>query len=132
MIDGLLSGDITIVKATGSLTLIHIIEGISLHGDIVINDAEEVFHAHGDIHIGPSSADPGNMPAVTFDGSILIKKEDGGSGGGDLIGDITVVGCHDTTDDLDICICGTNNGKVTITQTNCANQVTYSCVSGCP
>lgn len=132
VIDGLLSGEVSIGEGAAALTLIHALEGIGSGGSLVVNDAEGDFDADGRIHFGPSASNPGNMPAVTFDGSVMIKKEDGGSDGGDLNGEIKVVGCHDTSDDLDICICGTNNGTITIVQTNCTNQVSYDCVSGCP
>lgn len=131
-IDGLLTGEISVGLGTTPLTLIHIIEGIGSAGDIVINDTEGDYDANGVIHIGESPVDPDDMPDVTFDGSILIKKESGGGGGGDLNGDIRVAGCHATADDLNICICGTINGQVSIKPTNCSNQVSYSCVSGCP
>lgn len=127
LVDGLLSREIAVGQGTHAQSLIRITEGIGTGAALVINSTQIDAHANGDIHIGPSTG----IPNITFDGRILIRAESGGPGGGNLNGTITVVGCHATSADLDICICGKNNGTVTITQTGCANQVIWKCVSGC-
>ncbi len=71
------------------------------------------------------------LPDVIFDGCIRVMDEDGSGDDGDLDGDIIVVGCHSTLADLNICIDGATNGNVTITQTDCANQVIADCGT-CP
>jgi len=131
MIDGLCDGAIAIGRETESLSLIRMTEGLGVNGSITVNDSGGDFDAGGTIHVGATKT----VPPIVFDGSILIKKESGGPGGGDLNGKIIVRGCHATDDDLDICICGTNNGTVTLIQTGCPplpTLVGWSCVSGCP
>ena len=125
LIDGLCDGSITIDKQTVALSQIHITEGLD-DGTITINYDGGDFDANGTIYIGEPTGPLGN---VTFDGSILIQNGEGPHGchGGDLNGDITVRGCHATSDDLDICICGSDNGRVTIIQTLCVPQVDWSC-----
>jgi len=96
---------------------------------ITFNNSAGAFAANGNIRVGPVSTTP-PLGSVTFDGAIKIK--DGSGSGGDLTGTIQVVGCHATSADLDICICGNNSGWVEIIQSGCTNQVDWSCVSGCP
>ncbi|MFQ5463722.1 MAG: hypothetical protein ACE5E5_13985, partial [Phycisphaerae bacterium] len=123
--------DITIFEATESLSLIRITEGIDADCAIVINDDEGNFDAGGDIVIGVGGIP---LPAVTFDGSILVM-DDGAGGSGDLLGDIDVTGCHPPNHDfLDICIEGNELGSVNIQQGSCSDPVCgYQCGGGaCP
>ncbi|MCH7845164.1 MAG: hypothetical protein IH850_04970 [Acidobacteria bacterium] len=85
------------------------------------------FNADGDIRVGPTSG----MPNIVFDGCIHIY--DAALGGGALNGKIIVRGCHATAADLDICIDGPDNNNVIIQQTDCPNQVDWSCPDpACP
>lgn len=132
LIDGLCNGAIKIGQETESLSIIRAIGGLGSSGAIRINDSRGDFDARGNMHFGSTSSIlPTPPPSVTFDGSIKILRNSGNTDGGDLIGGITVIGCHATTDPLDICICGTNSGRVSITQTSCSNQASWSCVTGC-
>jgi hypothetical protein len=110
------------------LSLVRVEEGLGSNGSIVVNNSRGDYDANGAIYIGKPGVLP--LPDVTFDGRIKILDSTT-SGGGDLNSTITVRGCHATNDDLDICICGNNNGSVTIQQGTCSS-VTWSCVSGCP
>ncbi len=127
LVDGSLDGPVTVGEGSGVVSLIRV-DDLGSNGSIIINNDEGNFDASGDIHIGPTNW--GSWPSVIFDGCILVK--DGSSGGGDLDGDITVVGCHATTDDLNICIDGSINGSITIDQTGCGNTVVASCIGSCP
>jgi hypothetical protein len=60
---------------------------------------------------------------VDFDGCLHI--------GGDFSGDLTVRGCHKTSDPLNICIDGASSGRVSLQQAGCREQVGVEC-SGCP
>lgn len=132
LITGVCNGAITIGEETESLSLIRAVGGLGSSGAIRINDSRGDFDARGNIHFGTTaSIVPTPPPSVTFDGSIKILRNSGNTDGGDLIGGITVIGCHATNAALDICIGGTNSGRVSITQTSCTNQVSWSCVSGC-
>ena len=97
---------------------------------MTVNDTRGDHDVDGLIKVG---LDP--VPAsVTFDGLIRVKDNPFGPGG-DLWGSIIVVGCHGSTDDLDICIDGLtigNEDNVKILQKHCPNQVDWSCVSGAP
>lgn len=130
LIDGVLDGELTFGQETQGATLIRALGGIGSAGSITINDSRGNFNANGMIHIGSTSEET-PLDDVTFDGSIMIKDTTGGADG-DLNGTIKVVGCHASSADLDICICGTNNGTITIVQTDCTNQVGHDCVTGCP
>lgn len=133
LIDGLLYNAITIDKGTNANSLIQIIDGLHEFGSITINSSEGHHSAGGDIFIG----DPDTycltceLVTVYFDGNICVKDHDPSGEDGDLNGDITVVGCHVTDDDLEICIDGAINGNITIEQTDCTEQVANSC-TGCP
>jgi hypothetical protein len=130
LINGVLDGELMIGQETQGATLIRALGGIGSAGSITINDSRGNFNANGMIHIGSTSEET-PLDDVTFDGAIMIKDTTGGAGG-DLNGTIKVVGCHATDDDLDICICGDENGTVTIVQTDCTPyQVGRTC-SGCP
>ncbi len=132
LIDGLCNGGITIGRETASLSLIRATQGLGSSGAIRINDSRGDYDARGVIQLGTTaSIIPTPPPNVSFDGSIKILRNAGNTDGGDLIGGITVIGCHATSADLDICICGTNSGRVSIDQAQCTNQVSWSCVSGC-
>jgi len=137
LVDGICMGshtgsDITIFEATESLSLIRITEGIEGSCAIVINDDEGDFDAGGDIVIGVGGIP---LPAVTFDGSILVM--DNGTDHGDLLGDIDVIGCHPENHGfLDICIEGdlAQLGAISIVQGSCSDPVCgYQCGGGaCP
>ena len=116
-------GDIT-VGGMESNSLIYVYDGIEDDADILVA-LSQGDTCEGDIIIGNDSPPTG----VVYDGSIKISD---GISDGDMSGDITINGCHATDDDLDLCICGTMTGTVTINQTSYAEQVDYSCVSGCP
>ncbi len=132
LIDGLCNGAIQIARETESLSLIRATDGLGSGGSVRINDSRGDYDARGVIHLSTTaSIIPTPPPNVTFDGSIKVLRNTGNTDGGDLIGGITVIGCHASSADLDICICGTNSGHVEITQTQCSNQVAWSCVSGC-
>ncbi len=131
LVDELAWGPISVGEDTVALSLIHVVEGIASTGSITINNSAGAFDADGDIRVGTTNVTP-PLDSVTFDGSILIKKQNGGTGGGDLTGTIRVVGCHATGDDLDIGICGGDGcGNIEIVQTNCTNQVEADCVTEC-
>jgi hypothetical protein len=124
LVDGLCDGSITVDGETETLSLIHLLEGIDDNGEIIINKDEGAYHANGTIHVGPTSWS--TLPSIIFDGSIAVNDNGSGSGG-DLKGDINVVGCHATADALDICIDGDGEENITITQLGCANQVVATC-----
>ena len=129
-VDGECNGDIIISERTADLSLIRL-RDFGSSGNVVVNDSEGDFDAEGDIYVGSVAvlSEP-PPPDVIYDGSILLKKESGTSNGGGLLGRIKVVGRHATTDDLDICECGTSPSiNVTIIQDECTNQVDWSCVS---
>jgi hypothetical protein len=131
LIDGLCDGPITIGQETVALSQIKMTDGLGQDGSITINDGLGNYDAEGTIYIGAAGLP---LPSVTYDGSITILAPSEGHGG-DLDGSITVVGCHETEADLDLCICGNNNGTLTITQGGCENQVDWSspldaCCSG--
>jgi len=122
LIDGLCDGDVNVGGGTSSATLIHLLGGIGSDGVLEFND-DSASSSDGPILVGTGkSTTP--LPDITYDGTIRFLEDNSG--------DITIRGCHDTTDDLDLCFCGSNSGTVTIDQTGCTNQVSYSCVSGCP
>ncbi len=128
----LMNGTLTIATSTVKYSLIHMEGGFDDEGVITINGSEGNYDAVGNIHVGPISylcGEPCEMPPVTYDGCLQVL--DNGAGGyGDLRGDVTVVGCHRSNDDLGITIQGNDVfGSITIIQTDCANQVTWS---SCP
>ncbi|MHC4065773.1 MAG: translocation/assembly module TamB domain-containing protein [Planctomycetota bacterium] len=127
LIDGLVDGPVTIEEETVALSQIRMTDGLGTDGSITINDSTGDYDANGTIYIGAPSIP---LPDVSYDGWINIKGPAEGSGG-DLEGTITVVGCHETDDDLDICICGDTNGTRTITQGGCTNQVDWADSSAC-
>ncbi len=130
LIGGLTTGDVLVQRGTATFTLIHLEDGLDTAGNVVINQSRGNYNAAGSIYVGEigSSTPP---PSVVFDGSIMLKDNTGHTAGGNLTGLITVRGCHNTGD-LDICICGTNSGTVSLLQSGCTNTVGWSCVSGCP
>ncbi len=133
LIDGLCDAGIVVNKGTNATSLIRMTLGLDDHGLIVINDSETSDkNADGDIFIG-DPAPPQDPGFVVFDGCIRVKENPNPpGGGGDLNGDIDVVGCHATSADLNICIDGNVNGSITIEQTDCDPQVTHSCDDNCP
>ena len=119
------------LKRTASGSLISLPGGLGPNGIVTVNDTQGGFNASGTIHIGRDVQN--GQEIVTFDGSIRIMKKLLGPGGGLLLGVIKVVGCHATSADLDICICGDNLGTVEIVQDGCDPQVGWSCISNvCP
>jgi hypothetical protein len=126
---GACDGAITIDEETGWNSLIACFGGLEDDGNIIINNGQwDGKDANGTIHVGQAvMTDP--LLDVTFDGCILIRE--GPTSGGDLGGTIKVVGCHADTEDLDICIEGTENGTIDIVQDDCPNQVTDDCEGGC-
>ncbi|MCH7526511.1 MAG: hypothetical protein IID39_03655 [Planctomycetes bacterium] len=133
LIDGFIKGAVTIGKETMTNSLIRTNKGLDPDngsGDITVNNSRGNWDANGTIHVGGGISEQ-TPDDIVFDGTILIKDDINGNGG-DLSGLIKIVGCHADTNDLDICICGDNNGTVQIVQTGCTNQVDWSCVSGCP
>lgn len=123
LVSGICDGDIDIGEQTDDLTLIHLLGGLGSGGSLEINASEGNFDANGNIHVGPTGF---VIPDITFDGCIHIYDELGTGDGGNLIGTLTVQGCHD--DDLDICIDGLDTlPNVIIKQTGCPNQVGWSC-----
>ncbi len=131
LVGGLMDGDITVKWDTALLTLIRLTGGFGSNGNLIINDLRSNFNANGTIHVGSTeTATP--LDDVAFDGTILIKDSTSGNYG-NLEGTIRVVGCHLSNADLDICICGDNNGTIDIVQTGCARQIDWSCTSrSCP
>ncbi|RJP33474.1 MAG: hypothetical protein C4547_12290 [Phycisphaerales bacterium] len=130
LIDGTCAGDILIDEDTNATSLIQIIGGLMQYGSIVINqDENDAFDANGDIFIGnPLTCQNCELDIVYYDGVINILN--GTSSGGDLNGDITVVGCHVTNDPLQLCVCGSETGSKTIVQTDCDPQVPgFTCSS---
>ncbi len=130
-VDGLCTRSISVGENTEDLSLIHVKGGIGGDGSITINNGAGNFNADGDILVGITS----QMTNITFDGSILIKKQSGSANGGDLNGLIRIVGCHANDDPLDICLCGGDGGSnISIIQTGCgATQAEgWSCIGGCP
>jgi hypothetical protein len=125
LIAGLVDGAIRIDDKTESGTLIDLDAGIDDNGSVTINDDRGNFDADGQILIGTSKDSP-----VTFDGYLAVYDSTGGTHG-DLNNHLVISGCHDTADDLDICICG--SGSATLDQAgSCTYTVTDSCISGCP
>jgi hypothetical protein len=127
-VDSLCDGLITIDEETVAGSLIHCADGLADDGIITVNYDGGEYDANGDIHIGHCnySGQP-PLPAVTFDGYILIQKAVRTEKGGWLEGSLWMYGCHATDDDLDICLCGGGDENVTITQANCRYQVDWDC-----
>ncbi|RJP33463.1 MAG: hypothetical protein C4547_12235 [Phycisphaerales bacterium] len=122
LIDGECDGDILIAKGTDATSLIRITVGLTDDGLIVINNSEGNHNAAGGIYVGVTTICwECELPIVKYDGVIDILN--GPSGGGDLDGYVTVVGCHLTDDPLELCVCGSVNGTTSITQTDCDPQV---------
>lgn len=122
LIDGTCEADITVTQGTNATSLIQIIERLDTDADIVINNGGGDNDANGDIFIGDPdeyclTCEPG---PVYFGGGILVND-------GNLDGDITVVGCHATQADLEICVDGAINGSIIIFQPDCQYEVGYSC-----
>lgn len=97
-------------------------------GRVYVNDSQGPNDADGFVYVGPLNSTA--ILPVVFDGCIRVRKSPT-AGHGDLNGAILVRGCHATPDDLDICIDGAVNGGVTLLQTGCLNQVTWSCLGAC-
>ena len=124
VVTGTIAGIVSIDEQTDDKTLSQAVAGLT--GKILVNDSEGNFDAGGSITIGPI-VPPSPLNNVTFDGCIHIFDDSGGLTGGSLDGDVTVVGCHATDADLNICADGGDNGNIRIKQTGCANQVDWSC-----
>jgi hypothetical protein len=111
---------VTIGGGTLGNSLIHMLDGLGSGGQLKITAAILPPDDDGDILIGSPI---GTEAPVTFDGCIDIT--------GDRNSDITVRGCHATSDELDICISGTMSGEINIEQSGCENQVEPNCLGGC-
>lgn len=128
VVEGPCHGQVSVFGQADKLSTIQLLSGLYTDGNVTINAAMSNGNENGTIHVGPALFAPGTP--VTFDGSVRIRGGD--HGGGDLNGLIEVVGCHATSDRLDICVCGAINGSVKIKQDGCPNQVGWTCQSGCP
>lgn len=126
LVDGLGTGDVSIGTETEALSLIRMTEGLGSTGSVTVNAGGGSYDANGLMHFGSTGGFP--LGPVTFDGIVLVD--------GDLNGDIVVMGCHSPADILDICVCGSVNGRVKIVDTFCNPQVPppgYACAPGnCP
>ena len=124
LVSGESSGDIKVGKNTGSLTLIHVVNGLATGATIEINTTEGAFDAEGDILIGH----PTEITAISFDGCLRIHDQLISGNNGDLIGSLDVNGCHGDGEVLVICIDGDDNGNVTLDQTGCTPaNATWGC-----
>lgn len=127
LVDGTTTGSLFVGDELQAGTLVstrHLGPG----GRIAVNTSLGNYNANGRILVGPL-AQPFNVP-VKFDGCIRVYDDAAGNGG-DLNGTIFVIGCHATTDPLEICIDGAVNGQVRLLQSGCANQVTSGCTDSC-
>ncbi len=133
LVSGETTGTIKVGKSTASLTLIQLAGGLASGATLEINTTRGNFGVGGDIQLGgPYWISSSSPPPLTFDGCIRIYDDAGAPPkGGNLKGDLTVIGCHATADDLNICVDGNDNGHISIVQIGCTNQVDWSC-SGCP
>ncbi len=95
-------------------------QGLDENGTVTINASQGDFNAAGSILIGPNSI-PLVLDPIVNDGCIQILDDSADGSHGDLIGDLNIIGCHATADDLGISVEGTQTGDVTITQTGCTN-----------
>lgn len=129
IISGSCSGDILVGDTMADLAQINLKSSLAAGGLVDVNaDGGASSVTGGTIWVGGRVGTP--LSAVTFDGTVRVNCS---ATPGTFDGLIRVVGCHATTDALDICVLGTNSGTITITQTGCANQVAASCTSGsCP
>jgi len=133
LIDGECDGDIFIDEDTNATSLIQIIKGLTLNGLIVINEDEnDAFDANGDIFIGnPDTCATCDVDPVEYDGVINVLN--GSSGGGDLAGDISVIGCHDDDNLFELCVCGSETGSKSVVQTGCEEPIVdppyFTCTS---
>jgi len=109
--------------------LIRAIDGLYQGATIQINTDEGDYDAKGDIYIGDPGGEPQN---VIFDGCIRVYYDPSSGDGGDLEGDIDVVGCHATADALIIQIDGSINGTITIDDVGCEHQPGLDTDGPCP
>ena len=124
LVTGESSGAIKVGEESGSLTLIHVVNGLATGATIEINTTEGAFDAEGDILIGPAT----EITAISFDGCIRIHDQLISGNNGDLIGSLDVNGCHGDGEVLVICIDGDDNGNVTLDQTGCTPaNATWGC-----
>ncbi len=128
VIEGKCRGQVAISRQTDKLSLIHLVGGLEAGSSVSVNAGMGQYDANGTIHVGIAEFAP--SPPVIFDGAVRVRGNAGG--GGNLNGEIRVVGCHETGDRLDICVCGAINGTVAIEQKGCPSQVGWTCQSGCP
>ncbi len=134
LIDGLSDADIAVGHDTGRVSLVHLEGGFGAEGSVAVNTngmtlGAGINNANGDIRVGPVTSVCCPPPPITYDGCIHVLV--GLAGGGDLNGDIDVLGCHNPGD-LAICADGFINGSITIAQDSCPNQVGYDCIAPCP
>lgn len=131
IIDGECAGDILIRNQTDDLTLIQCKGGLPLGGEIRINTGGGNYSADGTIRVGYEFT-PFPLPDITFDGCIKVHADGSLQESGLLNGTIGVIGCYATATDLNICFdTRRSTGNVDIVQTDCTNQVGWSC-GGCP
>lgn len=123
LVQGDHDGEIRIDEGMEALALIHV-GGLEANGVIDINNKSAAVIIEGDIRVEPAGP---IVTDVVFDGQINIFN--GPPPETKWLGRLEVVGCHNTTDDLDICIEPTNLGRISISQPGCSNTVTYSCVT---
>ncbi len=126
-VDDPCDGDVAIGRQTTARSLIALHGGLGAGGTVRINTSQGDHDAGGLIVIGRRFAP---LPSL-FDGCIRVHDDRRSSEGGNLLGSITVIGCHASPDDLNICIDGEDHGHVRIQQDTCAIGVTHSC-SRCP
>ncbi|TWT45585.1 hypothetical protein RAS1_20130 [Phycisphaerae bacterium RAS1] len=128
LVDETCSGLINVRNATAILSTIRISNGLTSTGEIRVSDIPGLSSpSRGTIHVG-STAPSFPLPPVVFDGRIRIDP----TGTNEWEGTINVVGCHETFEPLDICICGADRGTIILIQDDCTQPVTVACGGTCP
>lgn len=129
VVSGICDGAVQIGQQTDASTLIHLLGGLGSTGTVEVNTSRGVFDAGGTIHVGQIAYI--FFPDVTYDGCTRIYDNGLDNLGGNLNGEIKILGCHQTHDPLNICVDGADNGNVTIVQTGCIPVVGWGCGT-CP
>jgi cytoskeletal protein CcmA (bactofilin family) len=118
LMDSSCQGMVSIIKKTASSSLIQAAKGLTSTGRIEVNAIGGAHDHDGVIFLGKAtSSDP-----VSIAGQILLLA---GTGGGDNNGMINVKGCL-TPGTLNLCIGGSNNGSVNISNV-CPGTVNWAC-----